>query len=302
MKFDLVFENSGDVIPFEVMMNHELFEYFVNKCQKESANKFSNQGKLSSIVDQRLRDLHWSISKTNEVLYGLIKKNFVEHTDLTQYLDQTFLNLIHRDWVFSQKDVVDVEQLKVSNNPIVSKLGYKLHEALPDDQLQIKLAHALLTLGYIFPYEEVNLGVHRLENSFTKENLEFSAEKKWKVFDNPFVDSMISNNNIVNFCFGYTYVGRQYYNKFEKFDTELQFEDHYNYETLEYSFQLNLSNPQTLPYSKEFLDWAKRHRVKLVTDQIPIANCINIDKNLFGYRKILYRNSKSNNQVSINLN
>jgi hypothetical protein len=299
MKFNLVFENSGDVIPFEVIMNHELFEYFVHMSQQHASNKFSNSKQLSNIVDQRLRDIHWAISKTNEILYTLSNKNFVEHTDLLQYLNQTFLNQTHAEWVFSQDVIVDVTALITSSDAKKSQLGYALHEKLPDNQLKIKLAHAMTLLGYIHPYEEVNMGVHRLENSFVKHNLEFSADKKWQVFDNPFLESMISNNDVVNFSFGYTYVGRQYYNKFEYFDLDLAFKDHYNYETLEYSFQLNMSKPQTIPYSKEFLEWATVRGVKPITTQVPIANCVDIDKNLFEYRKILYRNSKLNNQVSI---
>jgi hypothetical protein len=77
-------------------------------------------------------------------------------------------------------------------------------------------------LGYIYPYEEVNIGVHRLETAFHKQNLEFSADKKWKFFQIPCMDTMISNNDVVNFRFGYTYVGRQYYNKFECFDSDLR--------------------------------------------------------------------------------
>ena len=152
-------------------------------------------------------------------------------------------------------------------------------------------------LGYLYPYEEVNMGVHNLEWLF--DNLEFSSDDKWKVFDNPFRKTMISNNDIVNFSFGYTYVGRQYYNKFEFFDDELTYQDHYNYETLEYSFQLNLKKPQTIPYSKEFLEWAKKTNAELITAQIPIANIDNLSGKLFDYRKILYRNSRDNNQATI---
>jgi hypothetical protein len=162
MKFNLVFENSEDVIPFEVIMNHELFEYFVQMSQQHASNKFSNNKQLSNVVDQRLRDIHWAISKTNEVLHTLSNKNFVEHTDLLQYLNQTFLNQTHADWVFSQNTIVDVNELKISLDSKKSQLGYALHEKLPDDQLKIKLAHAMAILGYIYPYEEVNMGVHRL--------------------------------------------------------------------------------------------------------------------------------------------
>ena len=154
-------------------------------------------------------------------------------------------------------------------------------------------------LGYIFPYEEVNMAVHRLENSFVKSNLEFSSDDKWEVFENPFRKSTISNNDIVNFSFGYTYVGRQYYNKFEYFDDELKCKDHYNYETLESSFQLSLQKPQTIPYSKEFVEWANKTGAEMITTQIPIANIDDLTDKLFDYRKILHRNSQADNKVTI---
>ena len=45
-------------------------------------------------------------------------------------------------------------------------------------------------------------------------------------------------------------------------------------------------------YSKEALTWAAQKRIQLVAEQLPIANLIGLDKNLFEYRKILYKNSK----------
>jgi hypothetical protein len=299
MKFSLVFENSGDAIPFTVVANEDLFEYFVDTVNAKAQNSFCNKKKLANEVNKKLTDLHWSISKTNEVLYSLISKSFNQHDVLADYLNQEFLNKTHADWVFSQLDIVDIDKLRFSDNRESAKLGNKLHELYPDEIRQIKTAEAMEKLGYIYPYEEVNMTIHRLENSFIKSNLEFSANSKWEIFENPFRKNMISNNNIVNFSFGYTYVGRQYYNKFEYFDDELKYEDHYNYETLESSFQLTLQKPQTIPYSKEFVEWANKTGAELITTQVPIANIDNLSDKLFDYRKILYRNSRDDNKASI---
>ena len=298
MKFSLVFENSGDSIPFTVIANEDLFEFFVAKSNAESNNLFSNKN-LASLVDQQLTELHWAISKTNEVLYSLIGKSFEQYNTLDNYLDQDFLNRTHAEWVFSQFDIVDIDKMRFSSDHTVASLGNKLHELYPDNIRKIKTAPAMEKLGYLYPYEEVNLAIHRLESMFTHQNLEFSAEAKWNVFDNPFRKTMISNNDVVNFSFGYTYVGRQYYNKFYNFDDKLKYKDHYNYETLEYSFQLDLSRPQTIPYSKEFLEWTKENNAELITTQIPIANIDNLTSNLSNYRKILYRNSQDSNQATI---
>lgn len=299
MKFSLLFDNSGDTLPFDVKYNHELLEFFVHTSNQYSQNSFINDGALQREVDQKLTHLHWAITKTNEVLHDLIGISFSQQPNLENYLEQTFLNKTHCDWALSQSNTVDIDKLRFSNISSKAKLGNRLHDIYPDEIRFPKIAPVLEKLGYIYPYEEVNMGVHRLENLFNRANLEFKADSKWEVFKNPFVDSMVANNDVVNFSFGYTYVGRQRYNKFRFFDTKLEFADHYNYETLEFAFQLNLYRPETIPFSDEALTWAKQHGIKLVGEQIPIGNLENLESNLFDYRKILYRNSRDRNRAKI---
>ena len=299
MKFFLVFDNSGDSLPFEVKYNQELFDFFVERANNAGQNSFSNDRHLFREVEPKLTHMHWALSKTNEVLYDLIKISFKQLNEIESYLDQDFLNMTHCDWVKSQNFIVDIDKLRYSSNQRESKLGNILHDLYPDEIRQVRVSSILEKLGYIYPYEEVNMAVHRLESTFKKLNLEFKADKKWDVFDNPYIDQLISNNDVVNFSFGYTYVGRQYYDKFNNFDTNLKYSDHYNYEQLEYAFQLNLEKPQTIPFSKEFVDWAHQMGIRPVTTQIPIANLVDLDNKIFEYRKILYRNSRDNNRVKI---
>lgn len=302
MKFQLLFDNSGDSIPFDVVYNEKLFQFFVEKANTDGQNSFSNNGKIGSNVDTGLLDLHWSITKSNEVLGALIDQLFIQKNNLEDYLDQSLLNKLHRDWVFSQQNLIDIDVLRFSTDSNKAKVGRILHECYPDEIRKEKLAPILAKLGYIYPFEEVNESVHRLENMFVTSNLEFSADKKWEVFPNPYVDDFVSNNDVVNFSFSYTYVGRQYYDKFANFDDDLVCDDHYNYENLEFSFNLNLSKAQTIPYSKEFIDWANNHSVKLITNQIPIGNIPDLSKNLFDYRRVLYKNSRDGNRATIILN
>lgn len=297
MKFSLVFDNSGDTLPFEVKYNHELFEFFVNQTNKKSQNSFSNDQELYKDLNTKITHLHWAISKTNEILYDLTGISFKQHTDLENYLDQKFLNKQHSDWVFSHQQDINIDKLRFSSTLSYAKLGNLLHELYPDEIRIVKTAPAMEKLGYIYPFREVNIGIHKLESSF--ERLEFKADNKWEVFENPYRNTMISNNDIVNFSFGYTYVGRQYYNKFRYFDTKLECPDHYNYETLEFAFQLNLLMPETIPFSKEVLQWAEQQGIKIVAEQIPIGNLIDLENKLFDYRKVLYRNSRDNNRARI---
>lgn len=299
MKFLLVFDKSGDELPFEAKYNWDIFEFFVAQANQKEQNCFSNHRSLYREVDKHITHLHWAISKTNEVLSDLIGVSFQQHNNLEDYLDQEFLNQTHCDWVMSQCRTVNIDQLRTSSDRIQAKIGNRLHELYPDEIRFPMIAAVLEKIGYIYPYEEVNMGVHRLESSFNKTNLEFKAKEKWAVFDNPFKDSFVSNNDVVNFSFGYTFVGRQYYNKFVNFDSNLKHKDHYNYEQLEFAFQLNVRQPETIAFSQEAVAWAQQQGIRLVAEQIPIGNLVDIENKLFDYRKILYRNSRDQNNVQI---
>lgn len=302
MKFSLVFENSGDTIPFETVANEDLLEFFVDQANNQSQNSFSNNYVLSKTVLAKTVEIQSALSHTNEVLYDLVGINFKQLDNVGDYLDQDFLNQQHAEWVDSQQLTVPVHDLRFSNHAPTARLGQKLHDAYPDDIVEVKLAEAMTKLGYLYPYEEVNMTVHRLESVFDRTNLTYDAAGKWKVFDNPFVNTMTTSPSIVNFSFGYTYVGRQSYNKFEYFDLDLKCKDHYNFEVLEFSFALSLQNPETKQFSPEFLTWCKRHDIKPVAAEIQIGNIPDLYKRLHDYRKILFRNSKNNNNVKLILN
>jgi hypothetical protein len=293
----LEFERSGDSIPFKVKYNHDLIKYFLKKTEEINQNSFFVDKQFSANIDSKISELHWSIIKTNEVLYDLIGKSIKHQSDLIDYLDQEWLNMTHSDWVLSQIKDINIDKLRFNQHKNKSKLGNQLHEMYPDEIRNIKLAEALSKLGYIFPYEEINMGVHRLESCFT--DIEFKADNKWEVFDNPYVQTMETNNDVINFSFGYTYVGRQYYNKFRYFDLNLNHPDNYNYETLEFAFQVNLNQPETIPFSQEATKWAESKNIKLVAEQIPIGNAIDLDEKLFDYRKILYNNTKQGNRAKL---
>lgn len=300
MKFSLVFDHSGEEIVFDVVYNSDILEYFVDQSDKNNCNSFTDGHNIANSVGNLLNELHNAVSLTNSVSYSLCGIKFTEHNNRLDYLDQRFLNRQHEQWVLSQNQKIDIDKLRFSSDKETSRLGWKLHDQYPDDVKKIRIAEAMQKLGYIFPYEEVNMTVHRLEGYFSK-NIEFRSEKKWQVFENPFRSTMISNNDVVNFSFGYTYVGRQYYNKWQYYDTNLECTDHYNYETLEYAFQINFDRPQTVPYSKEFLEWCQMQGVPPISTQIPIANAVDLERNLKHYRTILYKNSLAGNRASIKI-
>jgi hypothetical protein len=300
MKFDLIFVDSGDCLPFECVYNTDLLRYFVDVCNERTSNHFSDCGRISKNVSTLLNDLHNAVTLTNTTLGSLGIKSFPECNDRRDYLAQSFLNRQHEQWVNSQRLQIDIEQLRHHQQPHIGGTGWRIHDLVPDDIQQLPLAEIMAKMGMIWPYEEVNMTVHRLE-SFFSNNMEFQSQQKWNVFDNPFFENFVSNNDRVNFSFAYTYVGRQYYDKWKNFDTELACLDHYNYETLEFAFQINLARPETIAYSPEFLSWCADNQVRPITTQIPIGNVIDLEKNLTHYRQMLYNNSAADNRASLHI-
>lgn len=297
MKLQLSFETSGDVLEYDVIHNHELLEYFVEQCNTSGNNKFFEAESRSSLISTNLAKLHWAIVKSNEVLPHVIGKKFDQKEELCDYFDQEFLNALHSEWVFSHYNTVDIDAMRQSSNSSVASIGSRLHEIYPDEIRYPDVAPALEKLGYLFPFQSVNSSIHDLESSFKR--IEMSSRDKWKVFDNPFFETMYSANDITNFQLQYTYVGRQNHDKFLNFDDKLHNQDFYNYEQLEYSFHLNLDRPQTIPFSQEFNTWAEERGVRKITDNLPIANLPNITERLQEYRTIMYNNFKDGNAASL---
>ena len=300
MKFHLEFENTKDVISFDVVYNPDLIKWFIIQAEEQGSNRFFNNDDLSKNIDSKLNDINWALSKTNEIYWLLSNESFPQNDNLIDYLDQRFLNRQHAVWVDSQYKIVNIDQLRFSSDSRKAELGRRLHDLYPDEIRDIKMAEAMDKLGYIYPYEQVNKSVHNLESIFSTDR-EYSSPNKWAElgFENPFIDTIVSNMDRVNLSFGYTYVGRQYYNKWQYWDTDLEFQDHYNYERLEWSFQLNLDRPQTRSWSPEFLQWANEKGVRPISTQLPIANIIDLEKNLTYYRKMLYSNGRQNNAARL---
>lgn len=299
MIFLLKFSKTGDKLPFEVVSNHDLFRYFVDTANNTGRNIFSFNCPDSSKIEELIFNLHGSIMALNPILDKLINLTFTTYTDFENYLNQSYLNKTHAVWVKSQSKVINIDDIRFSKDPNVAVLGKKLHEMYPDEIRDIRIAEALDKLGHLSTYEDINMTIHYLEGSFNDEFLSLSSAGRYDMFDNPFKESMVTNNDITNFNFGYTYLGRQNYNKWDFFDSNLECDDYYNYETLEFSFNLNLSRPQSIPFSVEFSEWCNKHDIRPVGNQLPVANLIDIEHNLFDYRKIIYRNLKDKNTATI---
>jgi hypothetical protein len=299
MKFNLVFEKTGDAIPFEVVVNHQLFEFFVEHIKQNSDNRFIDWGGvIHSVVKKHTNTLHQSIEQVNQITRLLADINFGSKPTTQGYLDQHFLNQVHCQWVHTQDTVINIDAVRFSDNQLVADIGNQLHDLYPDEIRNIRLAEALDKLGLLSVYEDINVaGVHRTEAAFNK--IEYATSNRYDMFDNPFWNEVVTSNGYTNFSFGYTYLGREYYDKFVNFDNTLEFDDHFNFNKLEQTFTLSLRRAETLPFSTEFVNWAKHNNVKPIGTTVPIANIPDLIENLTKYRTIVYNNSVQRNKLTI---
>jgi hypothetical protein len=141
--------------------------------------------------------------------------------------------------------------------------------------------------------------IHHIESAFETKNIEFAAVGRYDIIDNPYKDSIVTDNGNSNFSFAYTYLGRQLYDRFTTFEDKLELEDHFNFDKLEYTFNLNLQKPERIPFSPEFLLWCKDRDIHPMGMCVPIANIVDLENNLLEYRTILYNNIKKNNAASL---
>ena len=300
MKFNLVFENSGDTIPFEVYANHDLFEHFVDQLENTDRNWFSNHLNFSKQVDSKTQVLRRSVAQVNDVLNTLINTQFQLDNDVC--ISQNNLNQLHCAWAKSQENEIDIDALRFSEHTDKNQLGKQLHELYPDNIRTVYLGEVLSKLNLSQAYHLVNIGVHQLESTWQDTDiLTFTSGNRYDKIHHQF-ENLYANNDSCHFSFAYTFVGRQYYDKFLNYDTELQFDDHYNYQYLEHTFNLSLRQKETRPFGNEFLNWCNTNNVPPIGNKLPIANITNLNRlTIHDYVKLLYRNIANDNHVYIDI-
>ena len=302
MNIELVFSNSGDSLPIQIVYNKDLVVFLLDKFQGLEFNyeHYTNASiDLSSEqwckqVDSQTTRIQNCISKLNPVLEKLIATKFDLRDSIIECLDQNYLNQLHNDWALSQKNDIVVNQIY---KQYPDSIGQVLFDQYPDNIPVVMIADVLSKLNLLTEYEDINDTIHKLEKSFN--NLCFVSREKWDIFNNT-INNLEFNDSVTNFYLGYTYVGRQNQDKFNNFENGKN-ADYWNFETLEYSFHCNLRRPQTVPFSSEFVNWCDTNGIKVSGNKLPMGNFINLEKNLFNYRKIVYNNIKQQNSASLHL-
>jgi hypothetical protein len=297
MNFLLVFESTGDSIPFKTIntQSADVLSYYVDYLNSNNLNRFvSNQGShISRLIDK----LNSTIVECNEFIYELLDRR-IDTYDRDCYLNQKILNKIHADWVRSQSVIYNISEKRKKYN--YSKQAEHIHSLFPDNHPAPSLGVIIEKLGIEPVYSSINRLVHTLETELA--NFNFSvADQSWVEFTNPFSKEILTND-ISNFALAFHHLGRSLYDKFINHDHELEFDDENSYNELLGFIDIRLVPPQTIPLSKEYISWCNSHNKIPSGGHLNIANVPDLSDRLTDYRTILFKNSLQNNASSIQLN
>lgn len=298
MNFKIVFDNSGDFLPFYAI-EPDILEYYVDQLTQQNLNNFHDRTNgVGKRMAQKISNLDSSINEVNQWAVELMDKKVDEYT-IEEYLNQRNLNKLHDDYVWAKRNLkYDIDQKRKDYN----FKGYAeiVHDMYPDDIRFPDLTSVLDKLGLGELYASVNMNLHTVEESFNL--LTFGIkDTSWAEFKNPFGPANL-NNNISNFRLGFHHLGRTLHNKYCNFDLDLEFTDENSFDELVDVVEISLSSPRTIPLSPEYIGWCKLHNKIPSGSFLNIGNIPNLVENLHSYRLIIFRNLLVNNSFSIHLN
>ena len=298
MNFELVYDNSGDTLPF-VAVNPDLAEYYIHAVQAKNVNNFSRFGQAVNEITTLIHNLNNTVLEINKFIHLYIGYKLpVLPPD--GYLDQAALNKYHADWANSHEIMFNIDDMLKHSDPDVRAEFEKVNELYPTDIRDATLSSILNTLGKLDVYEQINIDIHYLEASFRKVLYEAHGDEYYTVIKNSFDESIITND-ICNLKISYHVKGRTLYDKFLFFDNDLEYCDENNHTTQSTRLELNLAQPQTIPLSAEYKQWCQSHDRYPTGDFLNLGNIVDIQNKVTDYRQIVYRNLVSNNNCKLEL-
>ena len=297
MKFSIVFENSGDSIPFD-SVNPAVLEYYVDYLDNNNLNSFATiDGDLGRKLKQAIDHLRQSTVDINQWADKIFGKSFPVLSD-EEYLNQHNLNQLHADWVNSQLLTYNIQEKR--KQYLGNKIVEQVADIFPDDIPFPIIGSVISRLGLSSDYSNINHFVHLIESQY-QQKLEFKIDRHpWVQVNNPFDKSVITNN-IANLQIDFHHLGRTLWDKYRSFDTDLQYKDENTFDELLGFVSLHFEPPQTVPLSKEYIDWCNIHNKIPSGQYLNIGNIPNLEVHLKDYRLVVLRNLLQYNSFSINL-
>lgn len=291
MNFNLVFDRSGDAIPF-VATNPELLEYFVEQIEQHNQNCFSRSNQTVLGVDQQVMSLQQLIKRLNDWLSVVSGQTFPLLAKY-DYLDQNCLNAMHTFWAKLQNQIVDVnEVIKNHDQPWVLSLINQHHSSLTVADLAdvISKRHEL---------DAVNKLIHQIESMFDR--VRFQCKKHRLNIVNKFGPQVVKLD-VSNLYMPYDHLGRAQYDKFVSFDKDYKHNDENTFDELLGMVEIKLRPPETKFYSREYSQWCSETNRIPSGDCIPLGNIPDLQNRLHDYRILILRNLSADNTFRIHLN
>ena len=128
MNFSVVFQNSGDSIPFQTISTTtaDVLVYYVENLNNRNLNQFSSG--VGDGVKSTVDKLHSTIVKCNDFVYELLDR-YIDTYSEEEYLEQTNLNKLHADWVNFHKVGYNILKKKSQYG---SEQAEHIHTMFPD--------------------------------------------------------------------------------------------------------------------------------------------------------------------------
>jgi len=297
MNFSLVYNNSGDSIPFVSQSpgTFEMLEHYVQKLNDNNHNVFEIINAPG--IDAQCKELRDCITDINSFIYPFIDKHLPILQDTESCFDQYLLNKLHADWVNSQSVEYNLKDKKEKYGD-VSDLVNDICELYPDDLLVGTVASVLSRLGLHERYGKLNEIIHDVERLFNRIPYRYLGDDWGVRIDNHFSKSL-ATNDICHFNIPFSHLGRPLYGKFENFDINFEHDDENSFDELLGFVALSLKQPQTIPFSKEYVAWCDKHNRTPSSRNIGIGNIVDLHNNLTEYRTIVYRNMHDTFSIEI---
>lgn len=290
MYFYIVFENSNDFIKFK-SIHHDLVLEYIDFINSNCANKFKIQNKKN--ISSCISNLKNSIVNFNKTIISDLFPNFPVPELDEDFLNQDYLNKIHAHWVNSQHKLYSIDDLKQSEH--FYKLDY-LFQHINDDIIVLPLSTIIHKFNLEDEHSLINQNVHNLESKFKL--FKFKGDfNGW--ISRPNLYKNYTSDSIANFKIAFNHCGRTLRNKFINYDVNLEHRDENTYDQLLGFVELSLNPPETIQYSTEYLSWCSKNNVLPSGDYLNLGNIVDLEKNLFNCRKILYKNLANDNYFTL---